>query len=127
MPACAVLTLLFFHHTENLVFHGICFVLLAATTGVASILFFFAIYWLLPNRKVSPRPVLRTAIYTGIVWLVAKYAFMALLPHLDLEALYGRFYVSVGLLFWAYASGLILFAGAQFSVARMADKADKKE
>jgi hypothetical protein len=25
----------------------------------------------------------------------------------------------VGLIFWAYVSGLILFAGAQFSVARM--------
>jgi uncharacterized BrkB/YihY/UPF0761 family membrane protein len=42
-----------------------------------------------------------------------------LLPHLDLRALYGPFFVSVGLLFWGYASGLILFAGAQFSVARL--------
>jgi len=37
---------------------------------------------------------------------------------MHLEDLYGPFYVSVGLLFWAYVSGLILFAGAQFSVAR---------
>jgi len=43
---------------------------------------------------------------------------MGLLPHLHLRDLYGAFYVSVGLLFWAYASGLIMFAGAQFSVAR---------
>jgi YihY family inner membrane protein len=114
-----ILELLFFHHVDNFVFHSITFLLLAATTGVASILFFFSIYWLLPNRKVDPRPVMRTAIYTGVIWLVAKYIFVALLPHLDLEALYGRFYVSVGLLFWAYASGLILFAGAQFSVARL--------
>ena len=35
-----------------------------------------------------------------------------------LESLYGPFFVSVGLLFWAYVSGLILFAGAQFSVAK---------
>jgi uncharacterized BrkB/YihY/UPF0761 family membrane protein len=41
------------------------------------------------------------------------------LPYLDLKALYGPFYVSVGLLFWAYISGLILFAGAQFSVTRL--------
>jgi uncharacterized BrkB/YihY/UPF0761 family membrane protein len=93
--------------------------LLAATTGVASILFFFSIYWILPNRKVPWRPVLRTSIVTGIVWLAAKIVFVQVLPHLDLEALYGRFYVSVGLLFWAYISGLILFAGAQFSVSRM--------
>jgi len=62
---------------------------------------------------------LRTSIYTGIVWLVSKLIFVAVLPHMDLESLYGPFYVSVGLIFWAYVSGLILFAGAQFSVARL--------
>jgi uncharacterized BrkB/YihY/UPF0761 family membrane protein len=100
-------------------YQGTSFLLLAATTGVASIVFFFAIYWLLPNRKVPWRHVLSTSIYTGVIWLVAKYIFEALLPHMHLEDLYGRFYVSVGLLFWAYVSGLILFAGAQFSVARL--------
>ena len=109
----------FFQHVDNFVFKGISFLLLAATTGVASILFFFAIYWLLPNCKVPWRPVFRTAAVTGVIWLLSKYIFGAILPYLDLEALYGRFYVSVGLLFWAYASGLILFAGAQFSVTRL--------
>jgi YihY family inner membrane protein len=115
------LAVVFFHHTDNFVFNGISFVVLAASTGVASILFFFSIYWLLPNRKVPWRPVLRTAIYTGAIWLGAKYIFVAILPHMDLKALYGPFYVSVGLLFWSYISGLILFAGAQFSVARLGD------
>ena len=101
---------------------GISFILLAATTGVASILFFFSIYWLLPNRKVPWRLVLSTSIYTGVIWLVASYLYVALLPHMHLRALYGPFYVSVGLLFWAYISGLILFAGAQFSVARWGQK-----
>jgi len=116
-----VLTEVFLHHTENFVFQGISFLILAASTGVASILFFFSIYWLLPNRKVPWRPVLRASVFTGIIWLVAKYIFVALLPHMHLRDLYGAFYVSVGLLFWAYVSGLILFAGAQFSVARMGD------
>jgi membrane protein len=116
------LTFLFFHHTNNFVFNWISLLWLALSTGVASILFFFAIYWFLPNRKVPWRPVLRTSVWTGIVWLAAKYLFMAILPHLDLQKLYGPFYVSVGLLFWAYASGLILFAGAQFSVARWGDE-----
>jgi membrane protein len=110
-----LLGLVFFHHTENLVFQGISYVWLAATTGAASILFFFAIYWLLPNRKIPARQVVRTSIITGIIWLAAKEAYVAILPHMDLKALYGPFYVSVGLLFWAYVSGLILFAGAQFS------------
>jgi YihY family inner membrane protein len=114
-----VLTVAFFLQTDNFVFHWICSLLLAVTTGVASILFFFSIYWLLPNRKIKPGPVMRTAIYTGIIWLVAKYVFEAILPHMDLRALYGPFFVSVGLIFWAYVSGLIMFAGAQFSVARL--------
>jgi YihY family inner membrane protein len=117
------LTLVFFHHTDGgilgFVFYWISFLAMAASTGVASILFFFSIYWLLPNRKVPWRSVLRTSIYTGVIWLVAKYIFMAILPHMDLETLYGRFNISVGLIFWAYVSGLILFAGAQFSVARL--------
>ena len=117
-----LLAFLFFHHTDNFVFNGISWLWLAFSTGVASILFFFSIYWFLPNRKVPWRPVLRTSVWTGIIWLVAKYLYMAILPHLDLKSLYGPFYISVWLLFWGYASGLILFAGAQFSVARLGDK-----
>lgn len=113
-----VLSFLFFGHTDNFVYNGISYLWLAISTGVACILFFFSIYWLLPNRRVPWRPVLRTSVVTGIIWLLAKNIFVAVLPHLDLKALYGPFYVSVGLLFWAYTSGLILFAGAQFSVAR---------
>jgi len=125
-----VLTLILVHQTNikfidfvlHITYQGTSFLLLAATTGVASILFFFSIYWLLPNRKVPWRHVLSTSIYTGVIWLVAKYIFVLLLPHMHLDDLYGAFSVSVGLLFWAYTSGLILFAGAQFSVAKMGDK-----
>jgi len=109
----------FFQHTDNFLYRGLTYGWMAFSTGLASILFFFSIYWLLPNRKVPWRPVLRTAIVTGSVWLLAKLVFVAVLPHLDLENLYGPFFVSVGLIFWAYVSGLILFAGAQFSVARI--------
>ena len=121
-----LLGFVFFHHTENFVFNGISYLWLATTTGVASILFFFSIYWLLPNRKIPPRQVIRTSIITGIVWLIAKEGFVTVLPHMDLKALYGPFYVSVGLLFWAYISGLILFAGAQFSATRPLKKATKE-
>jgi membrane protein/epoxyqueuosine reductase len=122
-----LLGFIFFHHTENFVFEGVSYLWLAATTGVASILFFFSIYWLLPNRRIPPRQVIRTAIVTGIVWLAAKEVFVAILPHLDLKALYGPFFVSVGLLFWAYISGLILFAGAQFSALPRAERQAKAD
>jgi YihY family inner membrane protein len=124
-----VLKFFFLHQTNikvidfvlSFTYNGTSFILLTATTGVASILVFFSIYWLLPNRKVPWRSVLRTSIYTGILWLISRYIFVLVLPHLDLQALYGPFFISVGLLFWAYVSGLILFAGAQFSVSRMAN------
>jgi uncharacterized BrkB/YihY/UPF0761 family membrane protein len=121
-----VLTVVSFHHTDNFVVNGISFLWLAVSTGVASILFFFTVYYLLPNRKVPWRPVLRTSIITGIVWLISRFIYAAVLPHLDLQSLYGPFFVSVGLLFWAYISGLILFAGAQFSVARLGDTGHKE-
>jgi YihY family inner membrane protein len=118
----SILEVVFFHHTDNFVFNGVSFLLLTLTTGVAVILFFFAVYWILPNRRVPALPILRTAIITGILWLVAKYIFVFVLAHLDLKNLYGAFYVSVGLLLWGYFSGLILFAGAQFSVSRLGDR-----
>jgi membrane protein len=113
---------LFFHHTDNFVYNGLSYLWLALCTGVACILFFFAIYWLLPNCRVPWRPVLRASVVVGIIWLFSKYVFVAILPHLDLKSLYGPFHVSVGLLIWAYISGLILFAGAQYSVARLGTK-----
>lgn len=119
----ALLNMVFWGHIDNFVFRTITNLVLAATTGGASILFFFSIYWLLPNCKVPWKPVFRTAVVTGLIWLVSKYIFIAILPHLDLQALYGPFYVSVGLLFWAYTSGLILFAGAQFSVSELGKRA----
>jgi membrane protein len=120
--AQGLLTFIFFHHVDNIFYKGVSYMWLSLSTGIASILFFFSIYWILPNCKVPWRPVLRTSIVTGIVWLLAKIAFVRVLPHLNLGALYGPFYVSVGLIFWGYVSGLILFAGAQFSVARLGDK-----
>jgi membrane protein len=116
----AGLAILFFQHTHNFAYMGISGIFLAATTGVACIVFFFFIYWLLPNRKIPWRPVMRTAVVTGVIWMVARVIFAAVLPHINLK-IYGPFKVSVGLLFWAYVSGLILCAGAQFSVARICE------
>jgi len=122
-----LLTILCFHQTDTTTMLGTVFVVLnaivlAASTGVACVLFLFFIYWLLPNRKVPWRGVLRTSVITGAIWLVSKYVFfLVILPHMHLRDLYANFSVSVGLIFWAYFSGLILFAGAQFSVARMAE------
>jgi YihY family inner membrane protein len=113
-----ILTAVFFGHVDNMAFRLLGESWLAISTAGASILLFFSIYWVLPNRKLPWRPVLRVSIVTGLLWVGAKYLFVALLPRLDLRGLYGPFSVSVGLLLWAYVSGLLLFAGAQFSAMR---------
>jgi membrane protein len=113
-----MLTLIFFGHVDNFFFRFISGSWLVLSTAVAGILFFFSIYWLLPNRKLPPRPVLRVSIVIALLWVLAKYIFFAILPKLDLGAIYGPFAVSVGVLLWAYITGLLLFAGAQFSAMR---------
>ena len=39
---------------------------------------------------------------------------MLALPRLDFESVYGPFYISVGLMMWAFLSGLLLLAGRIF-------------
>ena len=114
----AILTFLFFGHIDNIAFTWLSGSWLAVSTAVAGILFFFSIYWLLPNRKLPAAPVLRVSVVTALLWVGAKYLFVALLPRLDLPGLYGPFSISVSLLLWAYVSCLLLFAGAQFSAMR---------
>ena len=120
----ALLTWAFFGHTDNFVYRfldgfldGGMMRLLAL---VASILLFFLIYWALPNRKIPARAVIPTAIVIGVLWEVAKYLYVLALPRLDFQAVYGPFYVSVGLMIWAFLSGLLLLAGAHFSATRHA-------
>jgi membrane protein len=131
-----LLTWIFFGHVDNVVFTFFEGGILRLCALVASILLFFLIYWVLPNRKVPPRAVLPTAIVIGVLWEVAKYIYVLVLPRLDFKAVYGPFYVSVGLMIWAFLSGLLLLAGAHFSATRYAlsvarqdelEKASEKE
>jgi membrane protein len=123
----AVLTWIFFGHTDNIFFNALYGGLMRILAVVVSILIFFLIYWVLPNRKVPARAVLPTAITIGILWEVAKYLYVLTLPHLDFPAVYGPFYVSVGLMIWAFLSGLLLLAGAHFSATRYALSVARQE
>ncbi len=113
-----VFSWIFFGHTDNIVFNFLAFSVLRISAVVASILLFFLIYWVLPNRTVPARAVLPTAIGIGLFWEVAKYLYILALPWLDFQAVYGPFYISVGLMMWAFLSGLLLLAGARFSATR---------
>jgi len=78
---------------------------------------FFLIYWVLPNGKVPARSVLPAAIVIGVLFEVSKYAYTALLPLFNFQDVYGPFYVSVSLIFWAFWVGMLLLAGAHLSAA----------
>jgi len=113
-----ILSWVFFEHTDNVVFRFISFGFLRLCAGLASILLFFLIYWVLPYRKVPARAVLPTAVVIGLLWQLAKVLYIRALPWLDFQSVYGPFYISVGLMMWAFLSGLLLLAGAHFSATR---------
>jgi YihY family inner membrane protein len=116
----AVMDFIFFGHTHNIFFSFIGNSFLRICGGLASVGLFFLIYWGLPNRKIPARAVLPTAIIMGVLWDMAKYLYILTLPHLDLGSVYGPFEVSVGLILWAFLSGLLLLAGAYVSATRQA-------
>jgi membrane protein len=115
-----LLGLIFFGHTDNIAYTVLSKGFLSILATICSILFFFLIYWILPNRKIPVRAVLPTAIVTGLLWEGAKLLYIAVLPHLNFYDVYGPFYISVSLMIWAFLSGLMLLAGAHFSATRHA-------
>jgi membrane protein len=114
----SILQLLFFGHINNVAFVFLSHWLLQISAAVASVLLFFLIYWVLPNRKLPVRAVLPTAIVIGLSWELAKMLYIAVLPWLDLHSVYGPFSVSVCLMLWAFITGLLLLAGAHYSASR---------
>lgn len=109
-----------FFGRENFVSTLLADSVLRTSAAVLSISIFFLIYWILPNRKLPVRAVLPTAIIAGLLWEAAKTLYVLILPWLKLDAAYGPFSVSVGLMIWAFLTGLILLAGAHFSANRYA-------
>ena len=83
----------------------------------AMVSMFFLIYWVLPNGKVPARSIFPAALVTGILFEVTKYLYTAALPLLNFQDVYGPFYVSVTLIFWAFWVGLLLLGGAHLSAA----------
>ena len=116
----SVLRVVFLGHTENMAFLFVSHWLLQISAAGASILLFFLIYWVLPNRKLPIRAVLPTAVVIGLAWEVAKMLYIAALPWMDLQKVYGPFSVSVSLMLWAFVTGLLLLAGAHYSASRHA-------
>lgn len=116
----SVLRFVFLGHTDNTVFAFITHWLLQISAGVVSVLLFFLIYWILPNRKLPVRAVLPTAVVIGLSWEMAKMLYITALPWMDLRSVYGPFSIAVSLMLWAFITGLLLLAGAHYSASRHA-------
>lgn len=114
----SLLTMIFFGHVNNVVYHFFANSLFRISAVFLGITAFFLIYWILPNRKLPPRAVLPTAIVMGLLWAGAKMLYEALLPWLDFRGVYGPFSIAVGLMIWAFLTGLMMLAGAHFSATR---------
>jgi membrane protein len=101
--------------SENIVFRAVTFITLKLFAMAASVAIFFLIYWLLPNGKIAARSVAPAAVAMGVIWELAKYAYMLALPWLNFPEVYGPFYISITLMFWAFISGLLILAGAHLA------------
>ena len=106
-----------FFPMDNILLRAVQYLVMKVFAIFASIAFFFVIYWLLPNGKVSARTVLPSAMIAGIIFEVAKQIYVMALPWLDFQEVYGPFSISVTLMFWAYISGMLLLGGAFMSAA----------
>ncbi|MEK6588231.1 MAG: YihY/virulence factor BrkB family protein [Chloroflexota bacterium] len=88
--------------------------------GVAvEILLFFVIYWGLPNTTVSKMAALTGAVLAGVFWEIAQLGFRFYLTSglASLGAVYGTLATVVGLILWAFLTGMILYIGAELSAS----------
>jgi YihY family inner membrane protein len=93
-----------------------------------SILMLFLIYWLLPNRKLSPKAVAPAAILVGITLELMKYLNALTWPWLrvKLEREYGPFAYSVTIILWSFLAAMVILAGAEWSARRCRSGSEMK-
>jgi membrane protein len=82
-----------------------------------SILALFLLYWLLPNCKIRPARVVRSAILAGLALEAMKYVNLLLFPLMrdKLQREYGVFQHSALILLWSFVGSLVVLAGAEAS------------
>jgi len=77
---------------------------------------FFSIYKIVPNKKVHFISALQAALFTSLLWELAKYLFAWYVLHL---AVYSIVYGSLGafaiFVLWVYYSSTILVVGGEFA------------
>jgi membrane protein len=94
-----------------------------------NIALFMLLYILLPHGTATWREILPGAIAAGLLWELAKKAFLFIVTnYLSISNLvYGSISAIIAFLIWAYLSGIILLFGAFLSVAYTQLKQQQKE
>jgi YihY family inner membrane protein len=90
---------------------------------------FMAIYMVLPHGDSSWREILPGAIAAGLLWELAKKAFLIFVTtYISISNLvYGSVTAIIAFMLWAYLSGLIFVFGASLSVSYFQLKLERKE
>lgn len=96
---------------------------------VLDVALFMSLYMLLPHGAATWREILPGALGAGLLWELAKKAFLAFVSaYISASNLvYGSVAAIIAFLFWAYLSGLIFLFGAYLSVAYFEFKLEQKE
>ena len=90
---------------------------------------FMVLYIMLPHGASTWRVILPGALAAGILWELAKKAFLSLVAtYISVSNMvYGSVAAMIAFLVWAYLSGLIFLFGAYLSVAYFQRKRQQKE
>jgi len=77
---------------------------------------FFLIYKIIPNKEVHFKSALQAAIFTGLLWELAKHLFTWYVVHLARYSIfYGSLSTLIVLVLWVYYSSTILIVGGEFA------------
>ena len=96
---------------------------------VLDVALFMVLYMMLPHGAATWREILPGAIGAGLLWELAKKAFLSIVAtYISVSNLvYGSVTTIIAFLAWAYLSGLIFLFGAYLSVAYFQLKKQQKE
>jgi membrane protein len=85
-----------------------------ATATVVLFMMFFALYKYLPNRRIRWKSAAIGAIFTGLLFELAKQLFTSYVANFDPGSLYtGTLYAIVIIVFWTYYAALIFILGGE--------------
>jgi membrane protein len=86
---------------------------------------YFSIYKIIPNKKVHFKSALQAALFTGLLWELAKHLFSWYVTHLtEYSLVYGSLSTLVIFILWVYYSATILVVGGEFAYFLEEDRQD---